>query len=85
MERAAKKWVANRLLSKPDEDEAKARAVWDALSPEIKAHLMVISETDDKQTRVVATRLLAVLDAYTEPDHVKEPFKRAILNIHELL
>ena len=83
MERAAKKWIANRVSSKPYEDEEKARAAWEALSPEIKAHLMIISETHDRQTRTVATRLLAALDSYNEPDHIKEPFRKVIRDVYE--
>jgi len=80
MERAANKWRANWLKTHPDRDEDAARSEWEALSIEIKAYLMTMSEKELRIIEEIRMKLLKTLDEYPAPESLKEPFRRQILN-----
>jgi hypothetical protein len=64
---------------KPGDD---ARAAWNALSPETKATLMTIADTESRTSDALRTHLLSEIEAFVADEYIKEPFKKAILNVH---
>lgn len=59
----------------PDRDDVAARSEWDALSIELRCHLMNISEMELRITEEIRDKLLKTLDEYPAPETLKEPFR----------
>lgn len=87
MERAANKWIENWISTNSREDMepslivSLAREAWEALSPEIKATLMTLSEAEIRTNADILAKLLVTLDSFPAPDYAKEPFRKAIINV----
>jgi hypothetical protein len=75
MERAKNQWITSWLERHPDRDEDAARSEWDALSIELRCHLMNISEMEIRIIEEIRVKLLNFLDEYPAPETLKEPFR----------
>ena len=78
MERAANIWMNKWSLNNPGMD---AHEAWLALTPETKGHLMAISDMELRIFENVRKKVLEALDAFHDPDSVKEPFREAVRNV----
>lgn len=81
MERVRDDWIANWAASNPDRDPLEGLLVWGTLSPETKATLMSIAESRHRASLMIQTKLLVALDGFPESASLKEPFRRAIMNL----
>jgi hypothetical protein len=81
MDRARDDWIANWAASNPDRDPLEGLLVWGTLTPETKATLMSISESRQRASLGIQTKLLEALDSFPDAPNLKEPFRRAIMNL----
>jgi hypothetical protein len=65
----------------PDENLQKARASWDALSPEMQGHLRILSSKEVQNFRDIRQGLLATLNDYQGSKTIKRLFEDAIKSV----
>jgi hypothetical protein len=65
----------------PSENFQKARASWDALSPELKGHLIILSDKEVQNFTDIRQGLLATLNDYQGSKSIKKLFEDAIKSV----
>jgi len=81
MDRIRDEWIANLLAHDPDVTASAALGAWEDLSPETQAMLMNIAESRQRASLMIQSKLLVALDGFPESEFLKEPFRRAIMNL----
>jgi hypothetical protein len=81
MNRVRDLWIEDWLDKHPDYEPDDAIRAWEAVSPENKGHLLAIDESRHRAFINIQTKLLKELDNFPELPAIKEPFRRAIMNL----
>jgi hypothetical protein len=73
-------WIQSNFDKKlsPEENWLKAEAAWDALSPEMQAHLFLMSAKEVQNGDDIRQGLLATLASYQGARFIKDLFDTAI-------
>ena len=79
--RAAKKYITKFLKEHPDASVEVAQAAWDALTPELQAHLIILSTRDEQNGNDIREGLLATLNDYQGVPEIKKLFEKAIKSV----
>lgn len=81
MDRIRDEWIANFMTKNSDATPLAAQGAWEAVTPETKAVLMNIADSRRRASISIQNKLLAALDGFPESASLKEPFRRAIMNL----
>lgn len=82
--RAARKYISRYNFDpelSPDENLQKAKASWDALGPEMQAHLIILSSKEVQNFDDIKQGLLATLHDYQGTKPIKKLFEDAIKSV----
>lgn len=73
-------WIQNKFNPKlsPEENWSNAEAAWDALTPEMQAHLYIMSDKEVQNGDDIRQGLLATLTSYQGARFIKDLFGSAI-------
>lgn len=65
----------------PTENWERGVEAWNDLTPEVQAHLMILTQKEDECLEDLRTGLLTTLDGYQGMKHIKEIFAEAIRRV----